>query len=126
VPSSEWSEITQHVSHEHLKLYQKFVSMDKDERLLASTKTYGWDMVPFAEAAGVADDIDWDLHPKTMELYDKLADDEYSGQLFGKAVLSNGLNGSFTPLVETDYSRRVEVPRSDWPVLNAEPVDVPS
>jgi len=120
VPPEEWEGITQEVSKEHLRLYQKFVGMSVDERLFASTKTYGWDCLPFAEAAGVAEEIDWDLHPKTMEIYERLSDDEFSGQLFGKSVLTNDLNGSFTPLVETDYSRRVEVPRDQWPVLSVE------
>jgi hypothetical protein len=117
VPPEEWEGITQEISKEHLKLYQKFVSMTPEERLLNSTKTYGWDCLPFAEAAGVVEEIDWDLHPRTMEIYDRLSDDTFSGELFGKAVLANGLNGSFTPLVETDFSRRVEVPRDQQPVL---------
>ncbi len=122
VPADEWAGITQAVSTEHLKLYQRFVAMTPEERLLASTKTYGWDTLPFAEAAGVVDDLDWDLHPKTMELWDQLADDEFSGRLFGRSVIDNGLNGSFTPLVDTDYSRRVEVPRSSWRTLSGEVV----
>jgi len=119
VPPAEWDGITQDVSKEHLLLYQKFVEMSVDERLFASTKTYGWDCLPFAEAAGVADELDWELHPDTMELYECLSDDAVAGELLGNSILTNGLNGTFTPLVETDYSQRVEVPRDRWPVLAA-------
>jgi hypothetical protein len=118
VPPEEWGDITQQISREHLKLYERIVAMDTDERLIASTKVYGWDPLFYAEDAGVADDIVWELHPKTMELYDQLRDDEFAGQLFARACITNGINGGFTPMLDTDYSRRVEIPRERWPVLN--------
>jgi hypothetical protein len=54
---------------------------------------------PFAAVAGVLDEIDWGFSPATTALYpDPLDDDNRAAAIFGTALVSNDMPGSFSPI----------------------------
>jgi len=95
----QWSEVTTQISRSHLDLYQQFVDMDRRQRIFSAAQMYCTGLRPFADVAGVLDDIDWSFSPKTLAFYpDPLDDDTYAGTMFGTAVVANDMPGSFSPI----------------------------
>ncbi|MFE0749036.1 PEP-utilizing enzyme [Gordonia sp. NPDC058843] len=93
----EWSELASRLSTEHLKLYQTFSTMSRDDRILAATRMYTWGLRPFARLAGVEDSIDWSFSGSTMALFpEPLADDDQAAALFGGALVAHDRPSAFT------------------------------
>jgi hypothetical protein len=87
------------LSRTHMELYQEFAGMDRQERIMAATRMYTSGLRPFAEVAGVTDEVDWSFSPDTTALYpDPLDDDNQAAVIFGTAVVANDLPGSFSPI----------------------------
>ncbi|WP_181779253.1 PEP-utilizing enzyme [Pseudonocardia pini] len=93
-----WPEVASDLSKVHMELYQRFAAMDREQRIWAATQMYTAGLRPFAELAGVMDQVDWDFSPDTRALYpDPLDDDDKAAAIFGTAVVANDLPGSFSP-----------------------------
>ncbi|MFC9553516.1 PEP-utilizing enzyme [Rhodococcus sp. NPDC056960] len=94
-----WAEVAVDLSRWHMTLYQRFAAMSRKERILAATTMYTSGLRPFAAVAGVTDRIDWTMAPDTLALYpDPLDDDDRAAEIFGSALVANGLPGSFSPI----------------------------
>ena len=93
----EWPELAARLSTEHLKLYQTFSTMSRDDRILAATRMYTWGLRPFARIAGVEDSVDWSFSDRTMNLFpDPLADDDQAAALFGGALVAHDRPSAFS------------------------------
>ncbi|SHL42840.1 PEP-utilising enzyme, mobile domain [Pseudonocardia thermophila] len=94
-----WGELLADVSRNHMKLYEKFASMEREDRIFSATRMYTSGLRPFAAIAGVTDQIDWSFSPDTLALYpDPLDDDDKAATIFGTALVANDMPGSFSPL----------------------------
>lgn len=99
VDPSAWPDITTQVSKAHIALYTRFAGMNRQERIFSATSMYTRGLRPFAAYAGVLDEIDWSISPETMALYpDPLDDDAKAAEIFGTALVANGMPGAFSPL----------------------------
>lgn len=97
LPSSEWPELAKRLSAEHLKIYQTFSDMSREDRILAATRMYSWGLRPFARLAGVEDDIEWVFSDRTMALFpEPLADDDQAAAIFGGATVAHDRPSAFT------------------------------
>jgi hypothetical protein len=73
--------------------------MDREARIFSAARMYCWGLRPFADVAGVLEQIDWSFSPASLALYpDPLDDDTYAGTMFGTAVVANDMPGSFSPI----------------------------
>ncbi|MEN0134664.1 MAG: PEP-utilizing enzyme [Rhodococcus sp. (in: high G+C Gram-positive bacteria)] len=94
-----WADVALDLSRWHMTLYQRFAGMSREERILAATTMYTSGLRPFAAVAGVTGEIDWTMSPDTLALYpDPLDDDDRAAEIFGSALVANGLPGSFSPI----------------------------
>jgi len=94
-----WAGLTTELSRVHLDLYQEFARMDRPQRIWAATRMYTSGLRPFAQTAGVLDQIDWSFSPDTTALYpDPLDDDTAAATIFGTALVANDMPGSFSPI----------------------------
>ncbi len=59
VPSEEYDAIVAAVRHAQAQHYRNIAAMDRDEKIRAGAYVYFSFLRPFAEIAGVADDLDW-------------------------------------------------------------------
>jgi hypothetical protein len=92
-----WPDLQSAISKTHVALYQRIAAMDRFERITSAAKMYCWGLLPFAEDAGVADDIDWEISERTMALYpDPLDDDEQGAAMFGGALIAHDRPSAFT------------------------------
>ncbi|HEX4109954.1 MAG TPA: hypothetical protein VHX88_17595 [Solirubrobacteraceae bacterium] len=92
-----WPELQAQMSKTHVSLYQRIAAMDRFERITSAAKTYCWGLLPFAEPAGVADAIDWEISERTMALYpDPLDDDEQCGAMFAGALMTHDRPSAFS------------------------------
>lgn len=99
LPPEQWAELTKRLGAEHLKLYQTFSDLDRDDRILAATRMYTWGLRPFARLAGAQDSIDWSFADRTMALFpDPLADDDEAAALFGGALVAHDRPSAFSGL----------------------------
>jgi phosphohistidine swiveling domain-containing protein len=95
----EWVTLTTDLSRTHMQLYQRFAAMDRDQRIWAATRMYTSGLRPFAELAGVLDEVDWAPSPDTQALYpEPLGDDTKAATIFGTALVANDMPGSFSPI----------------------------
>ena len=95
----EWVEVTTALSRTHMTLYQRFATMNREERIFAATRMYTSGLRPFAALAGVTDRIDWSFSPDTLALYpDPFDDDDQAAAIFGTALVANDMPGSFSPV----------------------------
>jgi hypothetical protein len=73
--------------------------MDRSDRIMAATTMYTSGLRPFAAQAGVTDQVDWAMSPKTLALYpDPFDDDDRAAAIFGGALLAHDMPGSFSPI----------------------------
>ncbi|WP_307828665.1 PEP-utilizing enzyme [Antrihabitans sp. YC2-6] len=97
----QWPTIAAELSKCHMTLYQRFAAMDRRERIFAATTMYTSGLRPFAALAGVTDQIDWSMSPKTLALYpEPFDDDDKAAAIFGTALVANDMPGSFSPIRE--------------------------
>ncbi|MFJ9388934.1 hypothetical protein ACIRON_08955 [Nocardioides sp. NPDC101246] len=95
----EWAGVTSAIARSHMVLYERFAAMSREERVLAATTMYSWGLKPFAAAAGVLDDIDWEISPATRALYpDPLDNDDKAAAAFGTPIVATPNPGSFRPV----------------------------
>ncbi|GAA1271065.1 hypothetical protein GCM10009609_37700 [Pseudonocardia aurantiaca] len=95
----QWAEVMTDLSRTHMELYQEFAGMDREQRIFAATRMYTSGLRPFAQLAGVTEQIDWSISPDTSALYpDPLGDDDKAATIFGTAVVANDMPGSFSPI----------------------------
>lgn len=98
---SQWPDIMADLSKAHLQLYETFAAMSRAERVLAATTMYSWGLKPFAEIAGVLDDIDWSLSESTLALYpDPLDDDEKATETFVTPIVATASLSSFRSVLQ--------------------------
>jgi hypothetical protein len=98
IPPGDWPALMADLSREHMKLYQQFATMDRQERVLAATRMYTSALRPFAELAGLGDEPGWSLSPATTPLYpDPLDDDDQAAAVFGGALLAHDRPSAFSP-----------------------------
>lgn len=69
IAPERYAELTSDFSMVHMELYRTFAGMTMEERAFAAARMYGWGLRPFTDAAGVTDQMDWDLAPGTMKFY---------------------------------------------------------
>ncbi|WP_246372185.1 hypothetical protein [Gordonia humi] len=94
---SEWPDLAGRIGEEHLKLYQTFSDMGRDDRILSATRMYTWGLRPFARVAGVEDAIDWQISPATMALFpEPLGDDDQAAAIFGGALVGHDRPSAFS------------------------------
>lgn len=94
---AEWGDLAGRLSGEHLKLYQTFSTMSRDDRILAATTMYTSGLRPFARLAGVEESVDWTISDRTMALFpDPLADDDQAAALFGGALVAHDRPSAFS------------------------------
>ena len=92
-----WEEVGKRVGAEHLKLYQTFSEMGRDDRIFAATEMYSFGLRPFARVAGAEDQIEWKISDRTMELFpEPLADDDKAATIFGGALVAHNRPSSFS------------------------------
>jgi hypothetical protein len=97
LPPADWPALQDAISRTHVALYQRIAAMDRLERITSAAKMYCWGLLPFAEDAGVADEIDWTISDRTMALYpDPLDDDERAAAMFGGALIAHERPSAFT------------------------------
>jgi len=97
---SEWPDLIDELSKTHLQLYETFASMTRAERVLSATRMYSWGLKPFADIAGVLDNIDWDISTAPMALYpDPLDEDEKAADAFATPILGTPDLSSFKPII---------------------------
>ncbi|PPJ14421.1 hypothetical protein C5E51_02785 [Nocardia nova] len=95
----QWPTLAKRVGVEHLKLYQTFSDLDRDDRILAATRMYSWGLKPFARLAGVEGEIDWSFAERTMALFpEPLGDDDKAAAIFGGALVAHDRPSAFTGL----------------------------
>jgi hypothetical protein len=59
---------------------------------------YAWKLKPWARAAGAFDDIAWELSPRVLQFYDRLADTAFALELLGNVFVPQDREGVFRPL----------------------------
>lgn len=97
VEADGWGDVQQAISRTHVALYQRIAAMDRFERITSAAKMYCWGLLPFAQDAGVEDQIDWEISDRTMELYpDPLDDDERGAEIFGGSLVGHDRPSAFT------------------------------
>ena len=97
--SAAWGDLEKEITQHHLRLYQDFTGMDRQDRIFSATRMYSWGLRPFAKQVGVDDEIDWSISERTMSLYpDPLDDDDQAGALFGGSVIAHSRPSAFTAL----------------------------
>ena len=99
IAPEDWPGVAADLSRCHMGLYQKFATMDRSDRIMAATTMYTSGLRPFAAQAGVTDQVDWTMSPKTLALYpDPFDDDDRAAAVFGGALVAHDRPGSFSPI----------------------------
>jgi len=83
LPMAELESVTAALRKAHKQLYLKFSEMSVKDRTICATQMYAWKLKSWAEAAGVYDEIDWELSSRVVSMYERLSDDDYALQLLG-------------------------------------------
>lgn len=81
------------------KLSAWFSHLDPRQRIIEGAKPYAWGLRPLAEAAGVGNEVDWDISAEALRLaFMCEAGKERSPQWLVQRFLVPGRTGAFTPL----------------------------
>ena len=98
-----WADLAAAVGAEHLKLYQAFSAMDREDRILAAAEMYSFGLRPFARLAGAEDRIEWAISDRTRALLpDPLGNDDQAAVIFGGALVGHERPSAFTGLRPID------------------------
>ncbi len=73
VPREEWAPIAAAAKDAQRRLYRRIAAMDRKQKIDAGAYVYFTFLRPFAEVAGVADDLDWSVPRDSGDLYDVLS-----------------------------------------------------
>lgn len=95
---AELRPLTAAIRKAHKELYVRYAQMSRRERALCATRMYAWKLKPWARAAGTLDDIGWDLSPRVLQFYDRLADTAFALELLGNVFVPQDRDGVFRPL----------------------------
>jgi hypothetical protein len=82
-------------------LYVRYPQMSRKERTFCATKLYAWRLKSWARAAGAIGEIDWDLSPRVMDIYDiyeDISDNERALDLLGNVFVPPDRDGVFRPI----------------------------
>jgi hypothetical protein len=90
--------VTNAVKKAHRELYVRYAQMSRKERTFCATKLYAWKLKSWARAAGAIDEIDWDLSPRVMGMYEELSDNERALDLLGNVFVPPERDGVFRPI----------------------------
>jgi hypothetical protein len=96
--TEELDAVTSALRKAHKQLYLRFSEMSVKDRTKCATEMYAWKLKSWAHTAGAFEDIDWELSPRVMSMYDRLADDDYALQLLGGVFVPSGRDSVFGPL----------------------------
>jgi hypothetical protein len=91
-------ELRKGVRAAHRKLYERMSEMSAKERTLIASLIYTWKTKAWARAAGVYDDLEWDLLPEVASRYEEFADDAFSQAAIGAAFVPADRDGCYRPL----------------------------
>ena len=83
LPMAELESVTSALRKAHKQLYLRFSEMSVKDRTICATQMYAWKLKSWAEAAGVYNEIDWELSSRVVSMYERLSDDDYALQLLG-------------------------------------------
>jgi hypothetical protein len=95
---AELRPLTAAIRKAHKQLYVRYAQMSRKERALCAARMYAAKLKPWARSAGVLDDIDWELSPRVLQFYDRLADNAFALQLLGNVFVPEDRDGVFRPL----------------------------
>src|SRR5882724_7447572 len=95
---AEMRPLTAAVRRAHKELYVRYAQMSRRERAICATEMYAWKLKGWARAAGVFDDIDWQLSPRVLQTYDSLLDNDYVLKLLGDVFVPPERESVFRPL----------------------------
>lgn len=73
VPPAEWAGVAAAAKDAQRRLYRLIAAMDRGRKIDAGAYVYFTFLRPFAETAGIADDLDWSIPRDSGELYDVLS-----------------------------------------------------
>jgi len=73
VPAERWSSIAAAAKEAQRRLYRGIAAMDRARKIDAGAYVYFTFLRPFAEMAGVADDLDWSIPRDSGDLYEVLS-----------------------------------------------------
>jgi hypothetical protein len=95
---AELHPLTIAVRKAHRELYVRYARMSRRDRALCATKMYAWKLKSWARAAGAFDEIDWELSPRVLQMYDAISDNEYALDLLGNVFVPPDRPGVFRPI----------------------------
>jgi hypothetical protein len=95
---AEMRPLTAAVRRAHKELYVRYAQMSRKERAICATEMYAWKLKSWARAAGVFEDIDWQLSPRVLNMYDRLLDNDYALRLLGDVFVPPSRDSVFRPL----------------------------
>jgi hypothetical protein len=95
---AEMRPLTAAVRRAHKELYVRYAQMSRKERAICATEMYAWKLKSWARAAGVFDDISWQLSPRVLQTYDSLLDNDYVLKLLGDVFVPPERDSVFRPL----------------------------
>lgn len=95
---AELKPMLQAIENSQQALYRHFAQMSRQDRMLCGAQMYSFKTKSWADAAGCLKQLDWDLSPRTLGLYDSHKDAVDPQQIFRRAVMPERRPGSFRPL----------------------------